>query len=174
MCTVRLGLAVSAALAVSFSASAESPGLGQSLADKDIPFYARYVMPDGIGLPDGRGSAVMGKPVWEKQCAACHGQTGSEGPIMPPVGPTPAYPKSAGKFWPYSTTLFEYIRRAMPFPTPKALSNDDVYAVTAFILYKNGLIKEDTVIDAKSLPTIAMPGRDNLIDLWAKQREKPY
>jgi S-disulfanyl-L-cysteine oxidoreductase SoxD len=62
----------------------------------------------------------------------------------------------------------------MPFPAPKSLGNDDVYAVTAFILYRNGLIKEDTVIDAKSLPTISMPGRDKFIDLWAKQKEKPY
>jgi cytochrome c len=148
--------------------------LGQSLADTDIPFYARYVMPNGTGLPQGSGSALAGKGVWEIHCASCHGETGNEGPIMPPVGPTPAYLKSAGKFWPHSTTLFDYIRRAMPFAAPKTLSDDEVYAVTAFILFRNGLIKEDAVIDAKTLPDVAMPGRDQFIDLWAKQKEEPY
>jgi S-disulfanyl-L-cysteine oxidoreductase SoxD len=80
----------------------------------------------------------------------------------------------SGEILAVPTTLFDYIRRAMPFPSPKSLSDEDVYSVTAFILYCNGLIKEKESIDANSLPRLAMPGRDNLTDLWAKQGEKPY
>ena len=174
MCTLRTSVALLALLAVLSPALAQSPELGHPLPTSDIPFYASYVMPDGTGLPKGSGSATMGKGIWESRCASCHGITGSEGPIMPPVGPTASYPKSAGRFWPYATTLFDYIRRAMPFPSPKSLSDDEVYSVTAFILYRNGLVQEDTAIDATSLPRIAMPGRDHFIDLWTKQGEKPY
>lgn len=174
MFTLEVRVAVAATLAVSSPAFAQSPELGQPLLSSDIPFYAYYIMPDGTGLPEGSGSATAGKQIWESRCATCHGITGSEGPIMPPVGPTTSYPKSAGRFWPYATTLFDYIRRAMPFPSPKSLSNDEVYSLTAFILYRNGLVQEDAAIDATSLPRIAMPGRDHFIDLWAKQGDKPY
>jgi S-disulfanyl-L-cysteine oxidoreductase SoxD len=174
MRTLEMIFAFSALLVGSVSAFGQTPQLGQVLQDREIPFFARYIMPDGAGLPAGSGSATAGRRVWESRCASCHGATGSEGPIMPPVGPTATYAKSAGKYWPYATTLFDYIRRAMPFPSPKSLSDEDVYSVTAFILYRNGLIKENESIDANSLPRLAMPGRDNLTDLWAKQGEKPY
>lgn len=174
MCTLRIDVALLVVIAACSPAFAESPGLGQPLSSNDVPFYASYIMPDGAGLPAGSGSAMEGKRIWENKCATCHGPTGSEGPVMPPVGPTASYPKSAGKFWPYATTLFDYIRRAMPFPAPKSLTDDDVYSVTAFILYRNGLIEENAAIDAASLPRVAMPGRDKFVDLWAKQGDKPY
>jgi cytochrome c len=129
---------------------------------------------DGTGLPPGEGTPAAGKIVWETYCGQCHGATGTEGPIMPPIGPTQVFPKSAGKFWPYATTLFDFIRRAMPFRTPKLLSDDEVYAVTAFILQRNRVIPEDAVMNAATLPRVLMPNRENFIDLWAKQRERPY
>lgn len=174
MYTRRIALAAVAALLLSASAFAEGPGLGLPLAEADIPFYARYVMPDGAGLPPGEGTPAAGKAVWETHCARCHGATGNEGPVMPPVGPAQAFAKPAGTFWPYPTTLFDFIRRAMPFMTPKILSDDEVYAVTAFILQRNGVIAEDAVMNAVTLPQVLMPNRENFIDLWAKQGDKPY
>ena len=174
MCISRTMFVTVAIVALGSLALAESPGLGRPLRDADIPFYARYIMPDGTGLPPGQGSTVEGKAVWQTYCASCHGTTGNEGPVMPPVGPATSYAKPAGKFWPYATTLFDYIRRAMPFPTPKVLSDNEVYAVTAYILSRNDVIGEDVVINATSLPKIVMPGRSNFIDLWTQQKERPY
>jgi len=167
-------LAVAALSCVATVAQADGPGLGLPLSDEEIPVYARYVMPDGRGLPPGGGSAQMGAEIYALQCASCHGETGTEGPIMPPVGPNEVWAKPAGHHWPYATTLFDYIRRAMPFDAPKSLSDDEVYALAAFILYRNGVIEEDQVIDADSLPEVEMPNRDNFIDVWAEQGDRPW
>lgn len=174
MSTHRIALAFAACLTASGSAIAEGPNLGRPLTEAEIPDYARYVMPDGTGLPPGKGTAVAGKAIYEAQCATCHGATGNEGPIMAPVGPAKGYAKPAGRFWPHATTMFDYVRRAMPFMTPKSLSDDEVYAVTAYILWRNGLIEEDAEVNAQTLPSIAMPNRGNFIDLWARQADKPY
>jgi cytochrome c len=155
-------------------ALSDSPGLGQPLSDDEIPNYARYVMPDGTGLPPGSGTAIKGESIYQAQCGFCHGETGVEGPIMPPVGPNELWDKPAGGHWPYATTLFDYIRRAMPFDVPKSLSDDEVYAVTAYILHRNGLVAEDEVLNEANLAHVEMPNRGNFIDLWATQRDKPY
>jgi cytochrome c len=156
------------------SAFADGPGLGEPLSENEIPIYARYVMPDGTGLPPGSGTAIQGLPIYQAQCGSCHGETGVEGPIMPPVGPNELWDKPAGRHWPYATTLFDYIRRAMPFHAPKSLSDDEAYAVTAYILHRNGLVTEDEVLNEANLPDVEMPNRENFIDLWATQRDKPY
>ncbi|SLN68425.1 Cytochrome c [Roseovarius litorisediminis] len=156
------------------AAFAEGPDLGEPLSADEIPFYATYVMPDGRGLPDGSGTAAEGAEIYAQQCTSCHGETGTEGPVMPPVWPNEIWPKSVGKHWPYATTLFDYIRRAMPLDAPKSLSDDEAYALAAFILAQNGLIDEDTAMTAETLPTVEMPNRDNFIDVWATQGEKPW
>ena len=156
------------------AALADGPGLGQPLAEDKIPLYARYVMPDGTGLPPGSGTAIQGQPIYQAQCGFCHGETGVEGPIMPPVGPNTAYGKPAGQHWPHATTLFDYIRRAMPFHAPKSLSDDEVYAVTAYLLSRNGLMAEDEVLNEGNLASVEMPNHDNFIDLWETQKDKPY
>lgn len=153
---------------------AEGPDLGQPLSPDEIPFYATYVMPDGQGLPDGSGTAAEGAEIYAAQCASCHGETGTEGPVMPPVWPNELWPKSVGKHWPYATTLFDYVRRAMPLDAPKSLSDDEAYALAAFILARNGLIDEDSAMTAETLPAVDMPNRDNFIDVWATQGEKPW
>jgi S-disulfanyl-L-cysteine oxidoreductase SoxD len=155
-------------------ARADGPGLGQPLSPDDIPIYARYIMPDGTGLPSGSGSAVEGAEVYLYDCASCHGDTGIEGPVTPFVGPNDVWPKPAGLHWPHATTLFDYIRRAMPFYAPKSLSDDEVYAVTAYILWRNGVIEENTVLDAKTLPQVVMPNTGNFIDVWSLQGDKPW
>ncbi len=174
MSIARLGFLAALAVLTPIAAVAGGPGLGQPLGEDEIPVYARYVMLDGTGLPPGSGTAMQGQPIYQGQCGSCHGETGAEGPIMPPVGPSETYPKPAGQHWPYATTLFDYIRRAMPFNAPKSLSDDEVYAVTAYILYRNGLVAEDEVVNASNLADVKMPNRDNFIDLWAKQGDKPY
>ncbi len=170
----KLCFLASLAAIVPVTALADSPGLGRPLGEDEIPVYARYVMPDGTGLPPGSGTAEQGEPIYAAQCSSCHGETGIEGPIMPPVGPTDSYAKPAGQQWPYATTLFDYIRRAMPFDAPKSLSNDEVFAVTAYILHRNGLVAEDEVVDASTLANVEMPNHDNFIDPQATQGDKPY
>ena len=172
--STRKLLAAVLLLATSGAASAEGPGLGQSLAEEEIPFYARYVMPDGRGLPEGSGTAAAGSAIYAEKCATCHGATGIEGPVMPPVGPNDVWAKPAGRYWPYATTLFAYIRRAMPLDAPKSLSDDEAYALAAFILAANGVIGEGDTMDAESLPKVEMPNRDNFLDVWAKQGATPW
>lgn len=172
--SMRNFLAAAAILGWTIPALAESPELGQPVSPDEIPVYASYVMPDGTGLPAGSGTPEDGATLYAERCAACHGETGTEGPVMPPVGPNEVWAKPAGRYWPYATTLFDYIRRAMPFDSPKSLSNDEIYAVTAFILNKNGVIEDGTVIDATSLPGVTMPNRDAFIDVWSTQGEKPW
>ena len=167
-------LAVAALIAAASTAQAEGPGLGESLSPEEIPTYARYVMPDGRGLPAGSGSAKEGAEIYARLCANCHGLTGVEGPIMPPVGPNDVWAKPAGRHWPYATTLFDYIRRAMPFDAPKSLTSDESYALAAFILHRNGLVEENQALNANTLSRVEMPNRDNFIDVWAKQGEKPW
>lgn len=164
------GLAVAGATA----AHAEGPGLGQLLEEGEIPFYATYVTIDGRGLPKGSGTAAEGAEIYAAQCTTCHGATGTEGPVMPPVWPNEIWPKAVGKHWPYATTLFDYIRRAMPLDAPKSLTNDQAYALAAFILERNGIIDASTAMTAQTLPAVEMPNRDNFIDVWATQGEKPW
>ncbi len=153
---------------------AEGPDLGETLSVDEIPFYATYAMPDGRGLPNGSGTAAEGAEIYAAQCTNCHGETGTEGPVMPPVWPNELWPKSVGKHWPYATTLFDYIRRAMPLDAPKSLTNDQAYALAAFILERNGIIDSGMAMTAETLPAVEMPNRDNFIDVWAKQGAKPW
>lgn len=155
-------------------AFAEGPDLGQPLSPDEIPFYAVYVMPDGRGLPAGSGTASEGAEIYATQCVSCHGETGAEGPVMPPVGPNDVWAKPAGRYWPYATTLFDYIRRAMPLNSPKSLSDDEAYALAAFILERNGVIEAETAMTAETLPMVEMPNRDNFTDVWATQGAKPW
>ena len=144
-------------------AYAEGPGLGQPLAEEEIPFYATYTTIDGRGLPEGSGTAAEGAEIYAAQCTTCHGETGTEGPVMPPVWPNEIWPKAVGKHWPYATTLFDYVRRAMPYPAPHTLTDDEAYALTAHLLHLNGIIGAGDVIDADTLPAIRMPNRDNFV-----------
>ncbi len=161
---------IGAATAVATLAwAADAPQFGQPVAPADIAAWDISVGPDGAGLPPGRGTATLGEPIYLAKCQACHGEKGAGKPNDPLVGGTgtlagdkPAV-KTIGSYWPYATTLFDYVRRAMPFDHPKSLSDDEVYAVSAYILNLNGLIGPDDVLDAKSLPQIKMPNRGGFI-----------
>ena len=127
-------------------------------------------MPDGEGLPTGSGTAKTGTSVYLANCMACHGEKGTGGINDTLVGGhgslTSNRPqKTIGSYWPYATTLFDYVRRAMPYQTPGSLTNDEIYAVTAYLLYLNDIIDQDKELNAETLPEVKMPNRDNFV--WA-------
>jgi S-disulfanyl-L-cysteine oxidoreductase SoxD len=126
------------------------------------------VRPDGMGLPDGSGTAGRGKEVFAGNCAACHGDNGQGGIKDRLVGGQGTLAsdnpiKTVGSFWPYATTLFDYIHRAMPYQAPGSLSVDDYYAVTAYVLSLNGILAPDGNLDKETLPRVRMPNRDGFI-----------
>jgi len=145
-------------------------GIGRPATPEEIVSRDIDVGPDGVGLPPGRGTAADGAPIYAARCAGCHGKTGKEGPNDTLVGRIPGdaftfardpkAPKTIGSYWPYATTVFDYIRRAMPPDKPGSLKDDEVYDLTAYLLAQNELIPADAVIDASSLPKVKMPARD--------------
>jgi len=142
--------------------------VGRAPTAEEIKAWDIAVGPEGRELPPGRGTVERGKVVYVEQCTRCHGATATEGPEMPLVGGigslNTAKPlKTVGSYWPYATTLFDYINRAMPFDRPTVMTADDVYAVTAYLLNLNGIIKTDDVMDAKSLPGVRMPNREGFV-----------
>ena len=148
--------------------AAEGPGLGVPVPPEKLATIDIGIGPDGKGLPAGRGSAVEGEKVFTAKCAACHGVGGENGLHDRLVGgqgslATDKPVKTVGSYWPYATTVFDYVRRTMPFQEPRSLADDEVYAVTAWLLWRNGIIGQRTVMDAKSLPKVRMPNRDGFI-----------
>ena len=146
----------------------DGPGLGQELSAEELAAVDFTIMPDGDGLPQGSGNAVNGREVYDQNCLACHGENGTGGinDVLSGghgslTGPQPR--KTIGSYWPYATTVFDYIRRAMPFQTPDSLSNDEIYAVTAYLLFVNDIIADDAEMNADSLPRVKMPNRDNFV-----------
>jgi S-disulfanyl-L-cysteine oxidoreductase SoxD len=161
--------AVVIALAVGPGAAfAQGPNLGRPISPADLAAWDISVMPDGSGLPTGSGTPAQGAPIYAQKCAACHGANGKGGINAALVGGQPLTTgidttKTVANFWPYPTTLFDFTRRAMPYPKPRTLTNDEVYALTAYILRLNNLIGETDVMDAATLPKIRMPNRDGFI-----------
>lgn len=146
----------------------ETPHLGKPISEEQLQGWDLIVSPDGAGLPSGSGTASQGKEVYEQQCAACHGLEAQGGAGVPGlVGGSPtASPAllTVGSYWPFTSTLYDYVRRAMPPTAPKSLSDTQVYQVVAYILHLNGLVDEDLVIDSASLPKIEMPNHAGFID----------
>ncbi|MGV3561399.1 c-type cytochrome [Larkinella arboricola] len=145
-------------------------GFGKPAAAQQIARLDTDVRPDGKGLPSGSGTARQGKTIYAAKCASCHGATGVEGPndqlviikgLTDPAAK--AKNKVIGNYWPYATTVFDYIKRAMPFNQPGSLTNQEVYSLTAFLLHANGLIKETDIINAQTLPKVLMPNRDSFV-----------
>ena len=155
-------------LASGMACAADGPDLGKPLDAADIAPWDSSIMPDGRGLPPGAGTAAQGAQVYAQKCAACHGEGGKGGASMSllPKGPIKsinAAEKTIGNFWPYATTLFDYIRRAMPWQQPKSLTSDEVYALSAYLLALNRVIDAGEEMNAQSLPRVRMPNRDGFI-----------
>lgn len=150
---------------------AEEPlryGFGRPATEGEIKAWDIDIDPTGAGLPPGRGTVQQGAAVYTNKCAACHGATGTEGPKDRLVGgqgslATKQPIKTIGSFWPYATTLYDYIHRAMPLNAPQSLTPDEVYAVVAWLLHQNGIIPADAAIDAQTLPTVKMPNRAGFV-----------
>lgn len=169
MSTPRLLSAASALLFLSTTVFAETPDLGQPATPEEIALWDISIGPDGAGLPPGSGTSRQGEAVYAAKCLACHGVKGSGKPndqlvggLGTLTGDQPAV-KTVGSFWPYATTLFDYVRRAMPANAPRSLSNDQVYAVCAYVLQLNGIIGESAVMNAQTLAKVQMPNRDGFV-----------
>jgi mono/diheme cytochrome c family protein len=143
------------------------PHLGKPVSPADLAPWDITVFPDGANLPPGSGNAADGAKIYAEKCAACHGDNGKGGIAGQLVGGPPKATLDGGKtianFWPAATTLFDFIRRAMPYTAPKSLTDHEVYALTAYLLSANKLIGENDEINAKTLPQVKMPNRDNFI-----------
>jgi mono/diheme cytochrome c family protein len=174
---VRCSIAALLALLIG-TANAESPGqspsqspsLGKKITEDDVKQWDIAVLPDGSGLPPGSGTFAQGEKIYAEKCAACHAEGGKGGGAPgagPLVGGAPVKdlnsPKTIKNYYAYATTVFDYIRRAMPYNAPRSLADEEVYALTAYILGLNELIDKNTTVDAKTLPQVKMPNRDNFI-----------
>ncbi len=151
----------------SSAAFADGPNLGKPIDPAEIAAWDISILPDGAGLPPGSGTSALGARIYAQKCAMCHGENGKGGLSAAVVGGGPLTSietvKTIANFWPYATTVFDYIRRAMPWPQPKTLTNDEVYALTAYILALNKLIGENDPMNAETLPKVRMPNRDGFI-----------
>lgn len=163
-------LAACSVLIASYSVvSAESTNLGKIAAPEAVASWDVSIGPDGAGLPSGSGTPRQGEQVYLAKCLGCHGDKGAGKPNDRLAGgkeliePGRAAVKTVGNFWPYATTVFDYVRRAMPLNEPKSLGDEEVYAVVAYILWLNGVIGENDKMDAKTLPAVQMPNRDGFI-----------
>ena len=171
MSTPRSLFAVALALAFGAgTAVAETPGLGTPVTEADIAAWNIDVLPDGTGLPPGSGTAVQGAKTYAEKCSSCHGDKGvnpARG-YLPMVGPSKFTRIDTMKtvpYYKYATTLFDVTRRSMPYPMPRTLSNDELYAVTAYILALNKIIGENDVMNAETLPKVKMPNAENFV-IW--------
>ena len=154
-------------LAAFVTMPAFAQGLGQPIAESEIKAWDISILPDGTGLPPGSGTPAQGARVYAEKCVSCHGEAGKGGTAAALVGGPPLKainsPKTIANFWGYSTTVFDFIRRAMPWQQPRSLSDDEVYALTAYLLAQNKLIGENETMSARTLPQVKMPNRDNFI-----------
>ena len=149
----------------------KGPGLGVPATAAQIASADISIPPDGAGLPEGSGTSAQGGQIYAGKCFACHGPEGAGGVNDRLVGgrgtlTTTAPVKTIGSYWPYATTVFDFIRRAMPYPEPHSLTNAEAYALTAYLLQLNGVIAADAVMDAKTLPKVQMPNRGNFVLAW--------
>jgi cytochrome c len=139
-------------------------GIGREVSEAAIANWDIDVSPDGSGLPSGRGTVEEGERLYQARCTSCHGLEGRGGPMEPLAGGRGSLKsnsprKTVGSYWPYATTVFDYVRRAMPIDNPQSLSADETYALTAYLLALNDIIEPNEVMDALSLPKVEMPNR---------------
>ena len=174
MSTPKHLLLVSSIFFSCFSLAQEGPDLGVPATPEQIAGWDISIDPSGANLPAGSGSVAQGAAVYMTYCLACHGEGGQGATNDRLVGghgslASDSPIKTVGSYWPYATTLFDYIRRAMPFTLPGSLTDEQAYALTAYLLELNGIIDEDTVINAQTLPAVEMPNRDGFVWAWIEE-----
>jgi cytochrome c len=153
----------------------EGPKLGVPVTAAEIAGWDISVGPDGAGLPAGKGTATTGAAVYQAKCLACHGEKGAGKPSDQLVGGQGTLRdanavRTVGSYWPYSTTLFDYVRRAMPYVAPQSLTPDELYSLCAYILFLNGVIGETDEMNATTLPKVKMPNRDNFQSAYTEPK----
>ena len=161
-----LRLVALGALVLGSTVSAQN--LGTPISEAEIAPWDISILPDGTGLPPGSGTPADGARIFAAKCSVCHGENGKGGLAAAIAGGGPLTSgiettKTIANFWPYATTLFDFTRRAMPWPRPRTLTNDEVYALTAYMLSLNKIVGEDAVMNAQTLPNVRMPNRDGFI-----------
>ena len=167
---VCAAVVASAVLGLAVPASAQpAPRLGRPVSPQDFAAWDISIGPDGSGLPPGRGTVRDGEATFALKCQGCHNEKGAGTPNDRLAGGKGTLPgdkpavKTVGSYWPYATTLFDYIRRAMPLTESKSLSDDEVYGVVAYLLNVNGIVPADATMDAQTLPKVTMPNRDGFV-----------
>jgi mono/diheme cytochrome c family protein len=164
--SMRNSLAAVAALTLAFGAAtavaADRPGLGKPVTEADLALWDISVGPDGAGLPPGSGTPAQGAVVFAEKCELCHGKAGQGGPSAALAGPQ----RTIANYVPHATTIFDFTRRAMPWTQPKSLTNDEVYAVTAYVLALNKIIGDNDVMNAETLAKVQMPNRDGFVSRY--------
>jgi S-disulfanyl-L-cysteine oxidoreductase SoxD len=153
----------------------EGPNLGREATPTQVAGWDISVGPDGVGLPPGKGTPAAGAAVYEQKCQACHGAKGAGQPNDRLVGgqgtlASKAPVRTIGSYWPYATTVFDYVRRAMPYTQSQSLSNDEVYAVTAYLLNLNGIVGGNDEMNAQTLPKVKMPNQANFIVVYPSRK----
>ncbi len=162
-------LAVSLALVLGLSAAAtaaDTPGLGKPVSEAELALWDISIGPDGKGLPPGSGTPAQGAAIFAQKCEPCHGKGGVGGTNALLINPPGKSERDMALYVPNATTIFDFTRRAMPWPQPKSLSNDEVYALTAFILAGNKIIGENDTMNAETLPKVQMPNRDGFVSRY--------
>ena len=163
-----LGLSLMFAGSAHVHTQSQQYDLGRIATAEEIAAYDISIAPDGEGLPPGGGTAAEGQNIYAIRCAECHGATGREGPNDILVGGQGTLAsnnplKTVGSYWPYATTLWDYINRAMPFETPGTLSPNAVYSTVAYVLFLNELVEEGQRLDAVTLPQVRMPNQNGFV-----------
>lgn len=174
---LTISVLILAGTSLLFADAPKGPKLGSPASPEEIAKWDIGVMPDGEGLPAGKGTVKEGKLVYEKKCISCHGPQGIGASADQLAGAkmplTSEYPeKTIGSYWPYATTIFDMVRRSMPMDAPGSLTDNEVYAVTAYLLYLNNIIDENTEINAETLPDVQMPNRNGFINVYEQEKEK--
>jgi len=165
----RFALAAAAALLANAAIAADGPGLGKPISEADLALWDMSVGPDGKGLPPGSGTAAQGAAIYAQKCEACHGKDGEGGRNATLANAAGKSERTMALYVPNATTIFDFTRRAMPWPQPKSLTSDETYALTAYILVRNKVIGENEVMNAETLPKVAMPNRNGFVSRYPEK-----
>ena len=162
----RFAFALPLALLAGAALAADGPGLGKPVTEADLALWDISIGPDGKGLPPGSGTPAQGATIFAEKCEACHGKEGVGGSNAALANPPGKTDRTMALYVPNATTLFDFTRRAMPWPQPKSLSNDETYALTAYILARNKIIGDNDTMNAETLPKVAMPNRNGFVSRY--------
>jgi cytochrome c len=164
-----LALALPLVIVASGSLAADLPGLGKPVSEADLALWDLTIGPDARGLPAGSGTAAQGAVIFAQKCEACHGKNGEGGTNAALANPPGKSDRTMALYVPNATTIFDFTRRAMPWPQPKSLTSDEVYALTAYILARNKVIGDDEVMNAETLGKVKMPNRDGFVSRYPEK-----